>query len=68
MHYRNRAAVDDLPTHEALIRGLMTEALEEGRRKGAANKRLHPTRTAALLPRGAILQRVAVRAGEPQIR
>ena len=32
------------------------------------NSRLHPTRTAALLHRGAILQRVAVRAGEPQIR
>jgi hypothetical protein len=32
------------------------------------NKRLHPTRTAALPHRGAILHRVAVRAGEPQIR
>jgi hypothetical protein len=34
----------------------------------APNKRLHPTRTAALRHRGAILQRVAVRAGEPQSR
>jgi hypothetical protein len=32
------------------------------------NYRLHPTRTAALPHRGAILQRVAVRAGEPQSR
>jgi hypothetical protein len=31
-------------------------------------KRLHPIRTAVLLHREAILQRVAVRAGEPQIR